>query len=58
MGGGTSTTDNSPMKAASVAAIIMDESVTAFTGNTNVTDDSDVSKSSKANEVPSRQVPG
>src|ERR1044071_7311524 len=29
-GGGNSTTGNSPMKAASVAAIIMDESVTAF----------------------------
>jgi small-conductance mechanosensitive channel len=57
-GGGNSTTGKSPMKAASVAAIIMDESVTAFNGNTNVTDDRDDSKSSKANEVPSRQVPG
>ena len=54
---GTSTTGNSPMKAASATAIIMDESVTALNGKIDVTGDSDDSTSSKANEIPSRQVP-
>ncbi|MGH7182179.1 MAG: mechanosensitive ion channel family protein [Nitrospiraceae bacterium] len=57
-GGGNSTTGNSPVKTASAAAIIMDESVTALNGNTDVTDDSDDSKSSKANEVPLVPSPG
>lgn len=56
-GGGDSETGHSHMKTASAAAIIMDESVTALNGNTQVTDSSDDSKSSKSNEVPSRQVP-
>ena len=55
--GGNRATGSSPMKTASAAAIVMDESVTALNGNTDITDDSDDSKSSKANEVHSRQVP-